>query len=195
MTKRDIVLLDQSAFSTRMTLWGKQAEEFHAPVESILAFQGVKVGDYQGRNLSMVSSSIMAVNPEIAEAYELRGWYDNEGSSVVVQSHSNLSGGGNNAPITQESLKTIGQVNAEGLGKSEKGDYYNLRATVMFIKLETFAYPACPTDRCNKKMVQHSDDEWKCEKCDKTYPAPDYRSGFPSADQIHPSKGREKQFY
>lgn len=177
MSKRDIVLVDQSAFSIRMTLWGKQAEDFNAPVESILAFQGVRVGDYQGRNLSMVSSSIMAVNPEIPEAFDLRGWYDTEGATVAIQSHSGAGsvGMGNQAPITAESLKSIAQVRQEELGQSEKGDYFNLRATVVFVKNETFSYPACPTERCNKKMVQDGDDEWKCDKCDKTYPAPDHR--------------------
>ncbi|KAH9821569.1 hypothetical protein DFH28DRAFT_883097 [Melampsora americana] len=177
MAKRDITLVDQSAFSVRMTLWGKQAEDFNAPVESILAFQGVRVGDYQGRNLSMVSSSIMAVNPEIPEAFDLRGWYDTEGATVAIQSHSGAGSVGmnNQIAITEESLKSIGQVKLEELGKSEKGDYFNLRATVMFVKNEVFSYPACPTERCNKKMVQHGDDEWKCDKCDKTYPEPDHR--------------------
>ncbi|KAG0151774.1 hypothetical protein CROQUDRAFT_650815 [Cronartium quercuum f. sp. fusiforme G11] len=173
--KRELTLLDQSGFSVRMTLWGKQAEDFNVPVESIIAFQGVKVGDFQGRTLSMGSSAIMAVNPEISEAFDLRGWYDTEGSTATIQTYNGLSGGTNNAPITEESLKTIGEVRTEGLGQSEKADYFNMRATVMFIKHEGFSYPACQSLNCNKKMVQYGDDEWKCEKCDKTYPAPDHR--------------------
>lgn len=146
------------------------------PVESILAFQGVKVGDFQGRTLSMPSSGIMAVNPEISEAFDLRGWYDVEGSTVNIQSYSGLSGGMNNAPITEDSLKTIAQVKGEGLGQSEKADYFNMRATAMFVKPEGFYYPACQSPSCNKKMIQSGDEEWKCEKCDKTYTSPDYRS-------------------
>lgn len=175
MIKRDITLVDQSAYSVRMTLWGKAAENFDAPTETIIAFQGVKVGDFQGRNLSMLSSSIMLVNPEIPEAYELRGWYDDQGVNAKIQSHSALGGAGLNRPITEESLKTIAEIKESEIGLSERGDFFTCRATIMYIKSETICYPACPTDRCNKKLLQDGDDEWRCEKCDKVFPAPDYR--------------------
>jgi len=72
--KRDIQLVDQSGQSVRLTLWGKQAETFTADDDPIIAFKGVKVGDFGGRSLSMFSSATMAVNPDIPEAYQLRGW-------------------------------------------------------------------------------------------------------------------------
>ena len=42
--------------------------------DPVIAFKGVKVGDFGGRSLSMFSSATMTVNPEIPEAYSLRGW-------------------------------------------------------------------------------------------------------------------------
>ncbi|CAH7687044.1 replication protein A DNA-binding subunit [Phakopsora pachyrhizi] len=177
LNKRDITLVDDSLFLTRMTLWGKMAQMFDAPTESIIAFQGVKVGDFGGRTLSMLSSSIMAINPEITEAFDLKGWYDSEGVNAKFQSHTNTAyaGTGSNQPITQDSLKTIVEIKDAQIGMDEKGDYFNCRATIMYIKSETICYPACPTERCNKKLLQDGDDEWRCEKCDKVFPAPDYR--------------------
>ena len=68
-------------------------------------------------------------------------------------------------------------VKEQGLGQQEdKPDYFNLRATVMFTKSENFSYPACPGDKCSKKVSQEDEHEWKCEKCDKIYEAPEYRS-------------------
>lgn len=173
--KRDITIVDQSAFSVRMTLWGKTAETFDAPVESVIAFQGVKVGDFGGRNLSMLSSAAMLVNPDIPEAFELKGWYDNEGVNAKMQSFSSVGGAGLGREVTEDSLKTIAEIKESQLGMNERGDYFNFRATIMFIKSETISYPACPTDRCNKKLLRDGDDEWRCEKCDKLFPAPDHR--------------------
>ncbi|KAI7932954.1 hypothetical protein MJO28_017933 [Puccinia striiformis f. sp. tritici] len=59
LVKQDIQLIDHSPFGIQMTLCGKTAETFDAPVESIIAFQGVKVGDLWGRNMSMLSSLAM----------------------------------------------------------------------------------------------------------------------------------------
>ena len=41
----------------------------------MIAFKGVKVGDFGGRSLSMFSSATMTVAPDINEAHALRGWY------------------------------------------------------------------------------------------------------------------------
>ncbi|WAQ91494.1 hypothetical protein PtA15_14A378 [Puccinia triticina] len=184
MIKRDITLVDQSAYSVRMTLWGKTAETFEAPTESIVAFQGVKVGDFGGRNLSMLSSSAMLVNPDIPEAFELKGWYDNEGVNATIQSFSSTAGG-IGREITEDSLKTIAEIKEAPLGMAERGDFFNFRATIMYIKNETISYPACPTERCNKKLLRDGDDEWRCEKCDKLFPAPDHRYLIQMTAQDH----------
>lgn len=42
----------------------------------ILACKGVKVGDYGGRSLSSMSGTQAAVDPDIAEAHRLRGWWN-----------------------------------------------------------------------------------------------------------------------
>jgi replication factor A1 len=73
--KRDILLVDSSKQSVRLTLWGKQAESFEFQDNPVIAFKGVKVGDFGGRSLSMFSNATMAVNPDIPEAHSLRGWY------------------------------------------------------------------------------------------------------------------------
>lgn len=51
--KRDIVVADDSGYSCRLTLWGKQAENFNAPDQPVVAFKGVKVNDFGGRSTQM----------------------------------------------------------------------------------------------------------------------------------------------
>lgn len=79
MTKRELVLVDSSQKQVRLTLWGRQAENFALAGEDgtqnpVIAFKGVKVGDFGGRSLSMIGSSSMVADPDIEEAHSLRGW-------------------------------------------------------------------------------------------------------------------------
>lgn len=48
LSKRDITLADKSGSSVRLTIWGKQAETFQAENNPVIAFKGVRVGDFGG---------------------------------------------------------------------------------------------------------------------------------------------------
>lgn len=185
ITKRELTLVDQSGMSVRLTLWGKTAEQFDSSLNKpVIAFKGVKVGDFGGRSLSMFSSSTMMVDPDIPEAHGLRGWYDNEGNQTTgnFKTFAALglgglgAGAGGAAGTNKSERRTIVQAKDQGLGMSgEKPDYFNLRATVIYIKQENLYYPACPSQGCNKKVTMEDDSAWRCEKCDATYAAPEYR--------------------
>ncbi|RSH89319.1 Replication factor A protein 1 [Saitozyma podzolica] len=174
--KRDIQLVDQSGQSVRLTLWGKQAETFNHEDQPVIAFKGVKVGDFGGRSLSMFSSATMSVNPDIAEAHALRGWYDAEGQNKQFQAYTNsMATRSDNAAPRPSELKTIGQAKDEQLGMGEKTDYFTTQATIAFIKNETFSYPACANpEGCNKKVLDNGDG-WLCEKCDRKWDSPIHR--------------------
>jgi replication factor A1 len=47
-TKRELTLVDQTGYSVRLTLFGKSAEEYSADSHPVVAFRGVKVGDFGG---------------------------------------------------------------------------------------------------------------------------------------------------
>ena len=123
----------------------------------------------------MTSSSVLDVNPDIPECHTLRGWFDAGGNSENFQSHTNTySGGGAAATFNRSELMSLDEVKQKELGSSDKVDYFSTRATVMHLKQENIAYPACPTQGCNKKVFdQH--DGWRCEKCDRSFEKPEYR--------------------
>lgn len=82
--------------------------------------------------------------------------------------------------MKKEDFRTLESVKEdEQLGQGEKPDYFNARATVILIKAENLSYPACPTEKCNKKVSAEGNDQWRCEKCDRTFPAPEYRFVHP----------------
>jgi replication factor A1 len=173
--------------SVRLTLWGRQAENFTAaggfnedgsPQQPVIAFKAVRVGDFGGRSLSMVSSSSMTVDPDIPEAHALRGWYDNQGEATNFTSFNSMGGagaGGAGSNMKLDEFKLIGNVKEEMLGTGDQPDQFWVRAHLVYIKKENISYPACPTPKCAKKMFQEDQNSWRCEKCEKTFPEPEYR--------------------
>lgn len=175
--KRELELVDETGFSIRLTIWGDQASTFNTSPDSVVAFKGLKVGDFGGRSLSLLSSGSMTVNPDVEEAFRLKGWYDAQGRNESFNTHNNLVSGTTGAAGGAATVyKTLAQVKDENIGMGDEGEYFTCKATIVFIKQGEFAYPACPnTDRCQKKVLEISEGEWRCEKCSQTFPAPHYR--------------------
>jgi len=174
--KREITIADNTGYNVRLTIWGNTAQTFEAAPESVIAFKGLKVSDFGGRTLSLLSSGTMSIDPDIDEAHKLKGWYDAQGRNENFQSHANTMG---TAAATsggkQDQTKTIAQIRDENLGMSENADYFQLKATIVYTKQENFAYPACVTEGCNKKVIEIDPGQWRCEKCNVTHERPEYR--------------------
>ncbi|KAI5926981.1 replication factor-A protein [Camillea tinctor] len=170
--KRELSIVDDSQYMVRVTIWGKTATTFTAQPESVIAFKGVKVSDFGGRSLSLLQSGTMTVDPDIEEAHRLKGWFDSQGRTDNFNTHtaSNLGA----ATGRQDQTKVISQVKDENLGM-DTTEYFALKATVVYIKQENFAYPACSNEGCNKKVIDQGDGTWRCEKCDIAHARPQYR--------------------
>ncbi|RAL05027.1 replication factor A subunit protein RFA1 [Aspergillus ibericus CBS 121593] len=172
--KRELTLVDNTGFSVRLTVWGATALNFNALPESVIAFKGVKVSDFGGRSLSLLSSGSMAVDPDIEEAHKLKGWYDAQGRDENFSSHASLLGTATST-MKSDRFKTIAQIREEQLGMSEEAVYFSLKATVIYIKQDNMSYPACLSEGCNKKVTELDPGQWRCERCDKTHARPEYR--------------------
>lgn len=158
-----------------MTIWGRQAQEFSAPPESVIAVKGVKVSDFNGRSLSLFSSSMMQIDPDIEEAHALLGWYKNVGRNEAFSTHASIGVRTESGERKQDDRKTLAQVKDEGLGMGETADYFTCLATIVFIRHENVSYPACRTEGCKKKVMDDGSGQWRCERCDKSWDAPLHR--------------------
>ncbi|XP_058531248.1 replication protein A 70 kDa DNA-binding subunit [Ochotona princeps] len=173
VAKRDIYLMDMSGKVVTATLWGEDADRFDGSRQPVLAIKGARVSDFGGRSLSVLSSSTVIMNPDIPEAYKLRGWFDSEGQALNGVSISDLKSGGTMGSNTN--WKTLYEVKSENLGQGDKADYFSSVATVVYLRKENCMYQACPNQDCNKKVIDQQNGLYRCEKCDSEFPNFKYR--------------------
>ncbi|KXN82854.1 Replication factor A protein 1 [Leucoagaricus sp. SymC.cos] len=175
LQKRELTLVDKTECSVQLTLWGKQAETFKVEANSIAAFKSIRVGDFGGVSLSMVSSSQMQINPQIPECYTLRGWYDDQGASTQFQAKTVVGGGGGASfGYNRAEARSLNEIKDLELGMNDKPDFFSTRATIVHIRGENLFYPACTSQNCSKKMTDEGD-SWVCDKCGNRAEQPEYR--------------------
>jgi replication factor A1 len=171
LTKREITLVDDSNYTISCTLWGKQAEDFDGTDNPVVLLKGAKLGDFNGRNLSVGTGTVFQLNPDIEEAHKLRGWFDNGGNEVETTGLSNQVGGGSagGGVMTQSNWKTLEHLKSDNLGMGDKPDYFTCKGTILYGKKDNSMYMACPGEGCNKKIIDQNDGSYRCEKCAKSY--------------------------
>lgn len=186
--RRNITIVDDTNYSVDIALWNNIAINFNTLEKSIVSFKGCKIQDYNGRSLTLTQSGFMTVNPDVPNTYQLKNWFDNIGDE---KNFENISVRNNEVDLFIH-RKTILQILEENLGISDTPDYFYLKASIHYIKFETFCYPACPNQSsnndtsfsekkssngisCNKKLIEQSDGTYRCEKCDLSFNEPIWR--------------------
>ncbi|VVA10265.1 PREDICTED: replication [Prunus dulcis] len=184
-TQRRIVnLRDWSGKSVELTLWGdvcnREGQRLEDMLASglfpVLAVKAGKINDFSGKSVGTIHSTQLFINPDIPDSYSLREWFDQGGKDTASVSISkDIVPGG----IKNEIRKTVSQIKDEGLGRSDKPDWVTVKATISFIKTDSFCYTACPLmigDRqCNKKVSRSGNRGWQCDRCDQEFEECDYR--------------------
>ncbi|ESQ50436.1 hypothetical protein EUTSA_v10001929mg [Eutrema salsugineum] len=183
--RRILNLKDESGKAVEVTLWGefcnRDGRQLEELVESaffpVLAIKAGKVSDFSGKSVGTISSTQLFINPDFPEAHILRNWFDHGGKDTASSSISrdNMPGGGSRNEIR----KTVSQIKEEGLGRSDKPDWVTVKATISFIKTDSFCYTACPLmigdKQCNKKVTQTGTNMWLCDRCNQESEECDYR--------------------
>lgn len=132
----------------------------------VVAVKSVRVGDFGGRSLSTVSSTMIEINPDVQEAGRLRTWYDSGGANDVARSLG-TGGGGSSRYVTVKQINE--EIEAE---PPQRPIYVNVLGNVSFLRMGqdgSIMYPSCPLlkeggggRKCMKKCRQEGDD-WYCE--------------------------------
>jgi len=184
VAKREVKLIDDTGCSVALTIWGERARSLFSNEDDrpVLLVKSAKRGDFNGVSLSTTPSSHVEVNPNIREAFELRGWFDSEGHGAEFQDLGGtpLGGARTESRIRNSERKTFAQVQSEHIGEDPHSapgaSYYTVRATISHIKQDEERPPwylSCPD--CKKKVIEESPDMYRCERCDKLVkPTPRY---------------------
>lgn len=61
-------------------------------------------------------------------------------------------------------------MKSENIGQGDKPEYFTCKGSVIFLRKENCMYMACPTEACNKKLVDQGNGMYRCEKCSKEFP-------------------------
>lgn len=179
--KRNLVMVDDLGFAIEVGLWNNQALTFNEPEGTVIAFKLCKINEFNGnRLLSLSQLGLFQANPDQPEAYELKGWFDNQGSAQQFKLLKQDVGSGGNRIANR---KTIAEAQQENLGRLEKPDYFTIRATITYVSPKSFCYPACanPVENngrpgtCNRKVIETNTGSWRCERCDLEKSEPTYR--------------------
>ncbi|KAK1883320.1 Replication protein A 70 kDa DNA-binding subunit, partial [Dissostichus eleginoides] len=172
VSKRALQLIDTTGKVVTLTLWREEAEKFDGSVNPVVAVKGARLSDFGGRSVSALFSSTVMVNPDLPEAFSLRAWYDQGGYALDSQSLTETRSAGSGA---KTNWKMLSEVKNEHLGHGEKADYFSCLATVLYTRKENCLYQACPTEDCNKKVIDQQNGMYRCEKCSREYPNFKYR--------------------
>ncbi|NXU00748.1 RFA1 protein, partial [Buphagus erythrorhynchus] len=172
VSKRNVHLMDTSGKLVTATLWGNEAEQFDGSRQPVIAIKGARVSDFGGRSLSVLSSSTVVINPDSPEAFKLRGWYECVyGQLLECASISDVRGGPGAGANTN--WKTYFEANvAHSLSQA---DYFSCVGTIVHLRKENCMYQACPSQDCNKKVIDQQNGLYRCEKCDREFPNFKYR--------------------
>lgn len=174
--KRSVTIKDKTNRSIEVSFWGRFAQDpgndleqkvMQQEMHPVLTIKGARVGDFNGKSLSTVSSSIVATDPDIPECLELQQWYGAGGAQVKAASlsDSRMSGG------RQDRRCTLQHIKDEQLGQGAPA-YIQVSAWVTFIRNEAakMYYPACTLSfngrTCNKKLSDQGG-QWWCERCNQ----------------------------
>ncbi|MED6156125.1 Replication protein A 70 kDa DNA-binding subunit A [Stylosanthes scabra] len=182
--RRILILKDWSGRSVELTLWGefcnREGQNLQQMVDAglfpILAVKAGKVNDFSGKSIGTISATQLFINPDFPEARSLRDWFDRVGKDSASLSISKdiIPGGPKN-----DVRKTLSQIKDEGLGRSDKPDWITVKATISFIKTDSFYYTACPLKigerQCNKKVTKSGNSRWLCDRCNQEFDECDYR--------------------
>lgn len=172
LVKRDITLVDRSNASIVLTIWGDEAENFRNTNNPVILVKGGLIKEYGGgKTLGTGSGTVMKINPDIPECHQLRGWFENEGST---ENFNTLSGKNAMGVGMNTEWLTFREMKDKHLGSGEKPDYFQLVGMVHKIKDTNMLYKACAQGDCNKKVVENDDGTYRCDKCN--IDSPNYRN-------------------
>lgn len=181
LTKRELVLVDDSLKTVRLTLWNtlasEQGEELASMKNPVIAIRSVRVGDYEGVSIGTVSRSDMVIDADdIPRAVELKKWWSEAGAEAK------FSAAGEGLATAQQGQKNdiiasnLAEIQPEEIAPvTDKPVFAWVCAHTVMCKTDQAMYYAAAPEEGNNKKVIESDGKWYCEATGQTYDTCEHR--------------------
>lgn len=167
LVKREITLVDDTATSMDVTLWGERASEPDSKFDGkpLLALKGVLVKEWNGgRSGSLLQDGVMEFNQTGPDIERVQKWWSDGGSSMTVSAMSVSGAGGGSGKSYKE--VTLGDIRKIAESLPENAELY--KVTVRLGQVQTqkqgqrhpLSYLACSAPRegtqllCNKRISE-----------------------------------------
>lgn len=182
--KRDVLLCDNSDTPIWITIWGNKLQDFqNNELENhpLVCFKGVKVGDWQGRKLDTQGSTKITIDPPIAEAIEVRRWWNTTGCHRLYDSGRPAADANIEEMVSLRHIIAASNQALQFKSLGDNGITFTTRAIVEVIKESVFSWPACQD--CHRKMSNDAG-KWVCPRChSKLQPRHTYILSMKIADE------------
>lgn len=101
--------------------------------------------------------------------------FDATGADSTFKSYSNaMTGSSGGGSFRRDEVRPLAEIKESQIGMGDTPEFFSCRATILHIKADNLWYPACKTESCNKKVIE-GNEGWRCEKCERSWSAPEYR--------------------
>ncbi|KAA6402009.1 MAG: putative replication factor-a protein [Streblomastix strix] len=182
--KRGITIVDNSLKKIEVIFWGNQATEINNPQPNnsdsivivkfgdLLSVKTVKVGEFNGKNLSSNYSYYEINDQQNERCKQLRIWWERTGKNIYNTFEGVRSSASTSVVNVKSKLPryTFSIVKQQGIGTIEKQpDFFSIIANPVTFQRENMFYNACPNEKCGKKV-----DGTKCQMCGEVVPTVRY---------------------
>ena len=174
---KKVIIADTSDCKIEFTLWRVFAHK-EVNVGEVIALKNVKIGEFNGRNISTFEESGVITNPMIREATEVRYYIENHKKldtlkNLSVPAVSQKESNENNFLPTVFYMKDVLDL-LDDVIADDKLPMSRIKATVtQMMHNDKNFYGGCEDQRCKKKLQQETYN-WVCLSCNKSYPKPTY---------------------
>lgn len=193
---RRTMVIDKTGAKIELTLW-RQFANMNIQRENVLLLKKVRVGDFNGRNLSSLNETNITISPtepslkiEIDELvkyfiahknemYTPQQYEDNKQKNQST--NTNINSIVNEVKNTNSNINPIGKIDflqsiIDSMSEEEgiRYPFYKIKATVTHLSHnDKNFYPGCPDKECARKLV-FDINKWVCQRCKRTYDSPRY---------------------
>jgi replication factor A1 len=173
LAMRKLIIADDSGYKMECTLWRVFAETIEPSVGQIIVLKNVKVGEFNGKNVSTYEESVVILDPPyLKECESIKTFVENANGSFKTLSkeikHDDTPKQ-TNVFFLKDVLELIDDTMNE-----DKYSHSKIKATVtQIIHNDKNYYGGCHDLNCKKKLQEDSHG-YSCINCNKTYSKPNY---------------------